>query len=75
MFTAPAERLPPRDGVDPIIFNIESIILASFTSIDEDGIQIKDPIIVELMVATGSERATINFCFTGRPFWYEEEVC
>jgi hypothetical protein len=74
MFTAPAERLPPRDGVDPIIFNIESIVLASFTRVDKDGTQIEDPIIAELMVTTGSERASINFCFVGRPFWYEEEV-
>jgi hypothetical protein len=73
--TATAELLPYRSGTDPVIEHIESIVLAAHVSVDtENGIPINDTIIAELILTTGSERASIIYCFADGPYWFEEVV-
>jgi hypothetical protein len=68
--TATAERPPPRDDS---VGNILSISLAAHVSFDTDDI-----IIAELVVTTGSECASIIYCFAAEPSsgssWFEEYV-
>ncbi|XP_062227603.1 uncharacterized protein LOC133925876 [Phragmites australis] len=65
--TATAERIPGRDGCDPIIFDIESI---GFVSVNSG----EDYLIAELMVDKGSECARLVHFSMGNHKWCEENV-
>ncbi|KAG0552885.1 hypothetical protein BDA96_01G546600 [Sorghum bicolor] len=64
--TAIAERVPPRDGPQAIVTNIESIGLIY-------GLDAEDYVIAELMISKGRDRALLVYFYAGlHSKWIEE---
>ncbi|CAN6221528.1 unnamed protein product [Urochloa humidicola] len=68
--TGTAERIPPRNGEQPVVTNLESVGLLSTPGPDA----VDRFLIAELLVNRGNDTARLVYIFADGDFWIQEDV-